>query len=107
MLCITLGLPILLAFFALVTNEDYSVQGIALDFDAVLKQLPSTREDVIALAFDKDCWLAYLAWFGSLVALDFLLPGKHIEGVELRDGTKLNYKINGLAMSGCLLVLLA
>lgn len=104
---ITLGLPMVIEFFALVTNESYSIQGVSLDVDAVLRQLPSGSQETIALAFDKKCWLAYLAWFGTLVALDFILPGKHMQGVELRDGTKLNYKINGLAMSGTLLVLLA
>lgn len=103
---ITFGLPSLIAFFALITNEDYSVQGIKLDFDAILAQLPQTKSQICDLVFDKDCWLAYLTWFSVLVALDFILPGKTLQGVKLRDGTTLNYKINGLAMSGLLLTVL-
>ncbi|ODQ63336.1 ERG4/ERG24 ergosterol biosynthesis protein [Nadsonia fulvescens var. elongata DSM 6958] len=38
---------------------------------------------------------AYLLWFGALVVLDRVLPGKEVEGVELRDGKKLKYKMNG------------
>ena len=41
-----------------------------------------------------------------LVVLDYLLPGKSLNGVKLRDGTVLNYKINGLSMSSLLIVLL-
>ncbi|EGW32788.1 uncharacterized protein SPAPADRAFT_60137 [Spathaspora passalidarum NRRL Y-27907] len=103
---ITLGLPTLITFFALITNQTYSIQGINLDINAVLNQLPNSTEGWIALCFDKQCWLAYLAWFGILVALDFILPGTAAQGVELRDGSKLNYKINGPAVSSVFVAVL-
>lgn len=103
---ITLGLPTLITFFELVTNEKYSVQGINLDLDTIANQIPSFAE-LKQYAFDSNCWKAYLTWFFGLVVLDFILPGKRLQGVALRDGTKLTYKINGLAMSGCLLGLIA
>ncbi|KAK6457215.1 ergosterol biosynthesis ERG4/ERG24 [Scheffersomyces xylosifermentans] len=103
---ITIGLPVLITFFALVTNESYSLQGINLDFNAIIKQIPKNQQEWISLVFDKTCWAAYLTWFFVLVLLDFVLPGVHMKGVKLRDNTQLDYKINGLAMSGCLIALL-
>ncbi|KAK6197497.1 ergosterol biosynthesis ERG4/ERG24 [Scheffersomyces amazonensis] len=104
---ITLGLPTLIIFFALITNENYSLTGINLDIQAIIDQLPQNSTEWIDLCFDKTCWLAYLTWFFGLVILDFILPGRSLNGVTLRDNTKLNYKINGLAMSGTLLAVLA
>ncbi|ABN66180.2 sterol C-14 reductase [Scheffersomyces stipitis CBS 6054] len=103
---ITIGLPSLIIFFALVSNEAYSVQGINLDFQAILSQLPQSSQEWIDLVFDKTVWAAYLVWFFVLVALDFVLPGKHMKGTTLRDGTQLDYKINGLAMSSTLIAVL-
>lgn len=49
-------------------------------------------------------WLAYLSWFGALVVMDIILPGKWVRGSKLRDGSQLLYKINGIW--NCLLLLL-
>ena len=38
---------------------------------------------------------AYLAWIALCVALHVILPGERKEGVVLRDGTRLTYKLNG------------
>ncbi|RLV90440.1 Delta [Spathaspora sp. JA1] len=103
---ITLGLPTLITFFALITNQTYSIQGINLDINAVLSQLPQNIEAWIELCFNKQCWTAYLTWFSVLVVLDFILPGTMAKGVELRDGSKLNYKINGPAVSSCFVLML-
>lgn len=37
----------------------------------------------------------YLAWYFWMVACAIALPGKEIEGVELRNGKKLKYTMNG------------
>ncbi|KAG7666414.1 ERG24 [[Candida] subhashii] len=103
---ITIGLPILITFFALVTNETYSLQGINLDIPAIVAQLPQSKQAWIELCFNKSCWIVYLSWFFVLVGLDHILPGKIMHGVELRDGTRLEYKINGMAMSSTLIVLI-
>ncbi|ODQ81280.1 hypothetical protein BABINDRAFT_175047 [Babjeviella inositovora NRRL Y-12698] len=100
---ITLGLPTLIICFHLICNPSYVVEGVSLDIDAIIAQVPPLND----LFFNYTCWKAYLAWFFTLVALDRLVPGKHLQGVELRDGTKLPYKINGLAMSGLLGAVLA
>ena len=103
---ITIGLPTLTVLFYLLCNQTYSIQGINVDFAKIKSQLPITQDELWQLVFDKTCWLAYLAWFFILVVLDYLLPGKSLNGVKLRDGTVLNYKINGLSMSSLLIVLL-
>lgn len=105
-LAITFGLPVLICFFALITNEYYSLQGISLDIQAVLNQIPSNTQEWIELCFDYSCWGAYLTWFFVLVLLDFILPGKNLKGIKLRDNSQLEYKINGLLMSGLLIVLI-
>ena len=37
----------------------------------------------------------YCAWYFGLAALQFALPGRERLGVELRDGSRLKYKLNG------------
>lgn len=105
-LAITFGLPIVITLFALITNEYYSVQGLSLDFKAISNQIPSNVGEWIDLCFDFKCWAAYLTWFSVLVVLDFVLPGKKLKGIKLRDNSQLEYKINGLLMSGLLIALL-
>lgn len=46
----------------------------------------------------------YFNWFTLLVILWFLLPGETVSGTELRDGGKLQYRMNGFSS---LLVVLA
>lgn len=104
---ISFGLPVLLGFFALVTNDFYSLQGINLRVDKILTQLPSSTKEAYDLCFDARCWTAYLTWFGVLAILDVVLPGKSVDGIPLRDGTRLNYTINGLVMSTGLIAVLA
>lgn len=102
---ITFFLPALLVFFELVTNEKYSAQGLTIDFDAVFQQLPSFQ-GWLDLAFDKTCWMVYSLWFFGLAILDLLVQGKKMKGVELRDGTKLNYNINGIYIVSILLTIM-
>lgn len=102
---IAVFLPVIIVFFQLVTNEFYSVKGISLDLSKVAAQLPQNWSDVKAICFDKNCWLAYLTWWSVLAVLDVYSPGKDIPGVELRDGTRLMYRVNGLSMSATLIVL--
>lgn len=99
-------LPLVLVFFNWVCNEHYSLKGILLDLGKVSKQIPSTWAQWAELCFDTKVWAAYLAWFFILAALDVYSPGKDMDGVELRDGTKLQYRINGVFMVGSLIALL-
>lgn len=104
---ITLGLPVVLVFFELVTNGTYSVKGLQLDMSKVAAQLPQSWAEAAAVAFNGKCWAAYLAWFFTLAVVDIYAPGKDVEGVPLRDGTVLPYRINGRFMVLGLAVLLA
>lgn len=105
-LLISTFLPLLIIFFQLITNENYSAQGITLDFNAILKQIPDIQ-GWIDICFDKTCWIVYLTWFFGLAILDLLVQGKQMKGVELRDGTRLNYNINGIYISAILITILS
>lgn len=104
---IVLGLPTVLIVFQLLVSESYSVKGISIDFAKIAKQLPSTTQQWLDLCFDGKCWAVYLTWFFVLAVLDVYCPGKDIPGVELRDGTRLTYRINGVFMSATLIAVLA
>jgi Delta14-sterol reductase len=43
--------------------------------------------------------LVYLAWYAFCVAAWMLLPGAWIEGVQLRNGERKAYKVNGMGIS--------
>lgn len=101
---ISFGLPALVIFFALIANETYSLQGVRLELDKVAAQLPQTWDQIQAFCFDHTCWTAYLTWFFGLAAFDQIVPGKHLKGVKLADGTQLDYKINGLLFVSVFLV---
>lgn len=103
---ITFGLPLVIIIFALVTNQYYSLQGVNLQIGKVLSQIPCERTEWMNLCFNKQVWSAYLAWFFGLVILDQILPGKMMQGTKLRDGSYLNYCINGISMSGTLFSIL-
>ncbi|CAN3364175.1 delta(14)-sterol reductase Erg24p [Diutina catenulata] len=106
-LAITLGLPAVIELFELICNENYVAQGVTLDFAKIAEQMPKGWSGFCEVAFDPTCWKVYLAWFFGLAVLDLVLPGQHLQGTELRDGTRLWYKINGKAMSSVLLTILA
>lgn len=103
---ITTTLPLTVLFFAYIVNEDYSIQGIDLNFNEISKQLPKNFHELISICFDLKCWTAYLTWFFGLALLDLIIPGKNLKGTVLRDGTQLNYKINGIYLSSIGIIIL-
>lgn len=105
-LAIPTFLPLLLVFFQLITNDKYAIQGVNLDLAKVAQQLPQSWGEVAQICFDKQCWVAYLVWFSVLAVFDVYSPGRDVPGVELRDGTKLEYRINGRFMSSLLVSIL-
>ncbi|KAJ2155606.1 erg24, C-14 sterol reductase [Coemansia sp. RSA 551] len=69
-------------------------------------QLPTTHEQwthILRGAFNYQDYLsstalvAYTMWWAWLALLYFVLPGHVVEGVELRNGSRLKYPINGLS----------
>lgn len=105
-LFITLTLPLLIVVLQLLINANYSLQGVSFDIEKIAQEVPRTWEEFCALCFDKNCWKAYLAWFSVLAVCDVYFPGKDIQGVELRDRTRLTYRINGLSMSSALVAII-
>lgn len=99
-------LPFILVVFYSLCNEHYSIKGILLDLNKVTEQIPLNWDEWKDLCFDFTVWKAYLTWFFVLAVLDVYSPGKDMDGVELRDGTKLQYRINGVFMSATLIILL-
>lgn len=106
-IAITSSLPVILLLFHFLINSDYSVRGLSIDIDKVKELIPTTRDQISASCFNKTAWKAYLTWFLVLAVCDVYFPGKDIDGVQLRDGSYLNYRINGLSMSGALVSILA
>lgn len=45
--------------------------------------------------WSTEAMLVYLAWYAWCVVCALVLPGKEEKGVELRNGQRLTYKMNG------------
>lgn len=64
-------------------------------------------ENILSL-FDLQAFIAYVGYLSYLVLAWYLIPGRWVEGTQLRDGSKLKYKENGfrsmmltLSIIGC------
>lgn len=104
-LLISIGLPIFTVFLNQLIREDYFIIGIFENF-----QWAEIWNHIKPLSYyltNYQLWTYYLIWFISLAILSVILPGRNILGVELRDGTKLPYKINGISMSSALILVLS
>lgn len=106
------GAAVLVFFLPLVTlglylncNADYVHSGFNFDPNAIRSVFEShVLARLPELLFNRECWRAYLVWFFGLAALDLLIPGTRKYGVELRDGSRLPYLINGIELTSFLLV---
>lgn len=104
-IAISVGLPILTIVLNQMVRPDYFIKGFFSNFD--LAELWNGIKSSNYYFTRYDLWTYYTVWQVVLAALDVILPGKKMDGVELRDGTKLPYKINGIALSTALIVVLA
>lgn len=104
-LLISLGLPIFTIVLNQMVRPDYFIKGFFSNFE--FAQLWNGIKSSNYYFTRYDIWTYYTAWFVGLAVLATILPGKRMQGVELRDGTKLPYKINGIAMSGALILIIA
>lgn len=48
-----------------------------------------------ARLFSWEALAAFSAWFGAVLLLHLVLPGRRAEGVVLPNGGRLTYKLNG------------
>lgn len=104
---LTVALPVLVLFLYLLSNDDYHLVQVSLDFEAVKNivknQIIDNWRDCF---FNYNCWIAYCSWFFGLAVMDLIIPGKWMQGVQLRDGSKLWYLINGKELSLALITVL-
>ncbi|SCU79040.1 LANO_0A04852g1_1 [Lachancea nothofagi CBS 11611] len=101
---VTFGLPLVCVVLNQMIRRDYFIVGAFSNFDVA--ELWNHIKPLKWYLTNRELWTYYLAWFGGLALFDVVLPGRTMEGVELRDGTKLPYKINGLALTSTLLATL-
>lgn len=102
---LTVFLPIVTVGLFLCCNDMYVQSGLELDFAAIQDVF---RSKLLSqnLFLDKSCWQFYLMWFFGLTFLDLIIPGYTKNGIELRDGTRLSYLINGIELTAFLLSIL-
>jgi hypothetical protein len=82
---ILLGLPLLVWASAFYCNA----QG----WPVIPKGLPSWAD--VKTSFSLEVFAVYVAWWVFQAALHVLVPGHDADGVLLRDGSRLKYRING------------
>lgn len=107
-------LPVVVLLLHSCCNEDYLMSGFHFDLTRIADFFRSnfTGDALYSVALNKEAWKNYSRWFFGLVLADQLMNSKMyprvkcLEGVELRDGRKLKYSINGLSMSATLVMLL-
>jgi len=89
---VILGTPAIAYLLYFVCNEDGCPSSSFLEapVESLIAQWPG-----IGGIFSPKVFGYYCAWFFGLVALQFILPGRTQEGVELNNKTRLKYKLNG------------
>jgi delta14-sterol reductase len=87
-LAISIGLPLLANVLYFTCNDS----GCPSTWTSVEPYLNQLKEKPL---ISWEAAQAYFGWFFGLVILDRIVPGKVVQGTELRDGTKLTYKFNG------------
>eukprot|EP00040_Diaphanoeca_grandis_P025504 m.141328 g.141328 ORF g.141328 m.141328 type:complete len:470 (-) comp30181_c0_seq1:33-1442(-) len=65
------------------------IAQLAPDFEALVNYEKFNASDL------RDAYVVALAWFAFQASLERLLPGPEVDGVKLKDGTHLKYRLNG------------
>ncbi|KAG0675866.1 erg24, C-14 sterol reductase [Kluyveromyces marxianus] len=104
-LAITVFLPALAILLNQMIRPDYYIKGLFSNFSWI--EVWNRLDPLSSYLFNGELWTYYTTWYFSLALLDVILPGTKLYGVELRDGSKLPYKINGISMSAALCLVLA
>jgi hypothetical protein len=82
---ILVGLPLLVWASAFYCNQT--------GWPSLPMRLPTMRE--VSDSFSLHVFLVYVAWWSFQAFLHVVVPGPTAEGVLLRDGSRLKYRING------------
>lgn len=94
-LFIIIAVPVTMYWFVFGCNESL---GCALTMPASSwTAFREYSERVFVESFlDVTAWKIYYAWYAFCVAAWFLIPGPWVQGLPLRTGNRLEYKINAL-----------
>lgn len=96
---IVFGLPILVWMFSVYCGQSgwpafpTSVPSWDSAVSTVKAAVPTW--EAVAATFSWEALGVYTAWFALQAVLHVVVPGRVLEGVTLRDGSKLKYKVNG------------
>eukprot|EP00241_Pyramimonas_parkeae_P006341 CAMPEP_0114241128 /NCGR_PEP_ID=MMETSP0058-20121206/9472_1 /TAXON_ID=36894 /ORGANISM="Pyramimonas parkeae, CCMP726" /LENGTH=424 /DNA_ID=CAMNT_0001353643 /DNA_START=11 /DNA_END=1285 /DNA_ORIENTATION=+ len=93
---VIIGLPLVCYMLVAACNADHCLSHLNPPTGLDWIKIPSGQ--VIA---SSEGFLAVIGWVTWLVVLHVLLPGRHVQGNKLKDGSQLTYKLNG---GLCLLV---
>ena len=88
-LSIMIALPLVIYGLFFFCTGQYCISPS--NISQVLQHLPSSLDEVFSLK----ALLVVVVWMLFLIVLERLLPGKIVDGMALRDKTKLQYKLNG------------
>lgn len=91
-LFVTLSVPFFAYLLYFGCNERVGCALLPTHPKLVFRQM---GEGVLDSFKDTTAWAIYFGWYASTVLCWLVLPGKRVEGGELRTGGKLGYKMNG------------
>lgn len=89
---IVFGLPLLVWGFSYFANGSLSNWTIS----SLMKISENiTWNDIVTKSYSTEAMYTYIVWFLFQLMLHVTIPGREVDGVELRNGKKLKYVING------------
>lgn len=103
-LFISLTVPITMYYFAFGCSEELGC-ALSLPVSRPQELWNFARTQFVESFSDKLAFQLYFGWYAYCVLAWFVLPGSWTEGLPLRTGAKLSYKINALATGVVALVI--
>lgn len=93
-LFVTISVPLTLLYLTVTCDEELGCSlGYPLTHGNLL--LEHAKNVLGDACTDSTAWLVYFGWYAYTVLAWFVLPGKWVEGLPLRTGERLKYKVNG------------
>ena len=94
---ITIGVPTMTYLLYYGCSEETGGCPPPIDFGVILDTV--SNPEFWKGLWDTQAVLAYLGWYAFTVVAWLILPGDWIEGTEMRNGQKKQYKINGAQLA--------